>query len=117
MARSYGIYTASVITSSSIAITYIDEVVSPTRLSVIPPVNLVSGTDYHIAADPTTDLPYGLYLVEDTGQTIKPSASAGFTSLFVQLFNIVECEAYSIDGGATIYVKSINLYDYDENSI
>jgi hypothetical protein len=117
MARGFGIYTASSITSSSIAITYIDEVVSPTRLSVIPPVNLVSGTDYHIAADPNSNLPYQLGIVEDTGQTIKPSLAAIGASFFIELFNTVECELYSIDGGTTIYFKNINLYDFDENSI
>jgi hypothetical protein len=117
MARGYGIYTSNIITPSSTPITYIDKVVSPTRLSVVPPANLISGTDYHIAANPNSDLPYGLELIADTGQTIKPSLAAGFASVFVELFNTVVCEAYSVDGGATIYVKSINLYDFDENSV
>ena len=53
----------------------------------------------------------------DTGQTVKPSLQAMFASIAADLYNTVVLEAYSPDGGTTIYVKNIYLYDYDENSI
>ena len=114
--RGFGIWTTPNITSTN-PVTYIEEVNSPTRMTITTPFNFVSGVDYHIAPNPTVSLPYRLGLEGDTGQTIKPSLQAMFASISVELFNTVVIDAYSPDGGTTVYLRNIYLYDYDENSI
>ena len=116
--RGFGIWTTSDITLSPIGV--ITEVNSPTRITVETPYlfgSTNSFVTYYFAPNPNDRVTYNLGLVADTGQTVKPSLQAMFASIAADLYNTVVLEAYSPDGGTTIYVKNIYLYDYDENSI
>ena len=108
--KGYGVYSTSVITTSTPVLTTIDSIVNERTITVFPGYNFVKGTSYYFAPLSTSALPYKVTLTTSTGQTLKVESTINAENLFNTTSRGVY-HLYSYDGGATIFFRQLDVYN------